>query len=167
MAEYDSPILPDCKVKPISLEDLAKYSNSEVIQVVYEEIGHDNMEIVSYGVQIIIINDYSGNFLPVFGISLSELTYHFGHTIGKMEGTTVLSSSISYFNALAGSWEPAIEHFNMSLIYKKSEDSFKDIEIDIDKECNINLSESLLKTIRDAVQTFKASKKERLHAAFK
>ena len=42
-----------------------------------------------------------------------------------MEGKTVLSSSISYFNAPAGNWEPAMEHFNMSLNYKKGEDEFK------------------------------------------
>jgi hypothetical protein len=127
VSSTDSPTIPGSKVKPISLEDFARYSDNEVIQVVHEELGNDNMEVVSYGVQIIIINDYSGNFLPVFGISLSELTYHFGLTQNKMEGHTVLSSSISYFNALAGSWEPAMEHSNLSLHYTKGEDEFKDI----------------------------------------
>ena len=117
MSDEDSPGLPNSKVKPISLTELANYSDTEVIQVVHEELGHDNMQVVSYGVQIIIINDYSGNFLPVFGISLSELFYQFGLTANKMEGKTVLSSSISYFNALAGSWEPAVEPFTMSLNY--------------------------------------------------
>ena len=164
----DSPCLPNSKVKPISLEDLTRYSDTEVIQVVHEELGHDNMQVVSYGVQMIIINDYCGNFLPVFGISLSELFYQFGLTSNKMEGKTVLSSSISYFNALAGSWEPAMEHFNMSLNYKKGEDEMKDIQIDVDKELNINMSESLLKTIRDAVETYKASKQEaQVHVVFK
>lgn len=42
-----------------------------MLQVVEEELGHDNMQVVSYGLQIIVINDYMGNYLPVFGVSVS------------------------------------------------------------------------------------------------
>ena len=43
MSDVDSPGLPNSKVKPISLAELANYSDREVIQVVHEELGHDNM----------------------------------------------------------------------------------------------------------------------------
>ena len=85
-----------------------------------------------------------------------------------MEGKTVLSSSISYFNALAGSWEPAVEGFTMSLNYQKGVNELKDIRIDLDRELNINLTESLLKTVRDSYEIFKAGRKlKKVHQAFR
>lgn len=36
------------------------------------------MQIVSYGVQLLVINDNKDNFLPVLGVQLSEFLYSFG-----------------------------------------------------------------------------------------
>ena len=73
------------------------------------------MQVVSYGLQFLVINDNGGNFLPVLGISLSELFYSYGLQAGNQLGKTNFSSSISYYNALAGSWEPAVENCSLSL----------------------------------------------------
>ena len=41
------------------------------------------MQVVSYGLQFLVINDNQGNFLPVLGISLSEFFYSFGLDAAK------------------------------------------------------------------------------------
>lgn len=71
------------------------------------------MEIVSYGLQFIVINDYMGNYLPVFGASVSQLNYQYGMTEQQKEGTTKLQLSSSYFNASSCCWEPIVELFDV------------------------------------------------------
>ena len=99
----------DIDLKVIQIDKLSKYSDQEVVQIVNEKDGNDNIQVVSYGMKVIFINDHQGNFLPVFGISLSQLFYHFGFEQDRMEGNTKLSSNMSYYNALVGTWEPIVE----------------------------------------------------------
>lgn len=108
------------------------------------------MQVVSYGLQIIIINDYMGNYLPIFGVSVSQLFYQYGMSTSVRTGNTNLQLSSSYFNAKQGCWEPIIEHFDVELLYNKQElhDS-KDISVNIQEELNLNVTESLLQTVRD------------------
>jgi len=54
--------------------------NTLILQI-EEEQGHDKMQVVSYGLQLLVINDNEGNFLPVLGISLSEFFYSFKTSI--------------------------------------------------------------------------------------
>ena len=103
----------------IGIANLQQYNDSKVLQVVEEELGHDNMQIVSYGVQFIIINDYMGNFMPVFGLSVSQLYYEFGMTLSKKQGNTKMQLSSSYFNATEGYWEPIVELFDVELVYQQ------------------------------------------------
>lgn len=58
------------------------------------------MQVVSYGLQFIVINDYKGNYLPVFGVSVSQLFYEFGMTTCAKDGSTKVQLSASYFNAM-------------------------------------------------------------------
>ena len=163
----------ESQMKLISVKDLKKFSSSEVFEVAPEELGNDQVSIVSYGLQIIFINDYQGNFLPIFGISVSEFFFQSGKTGQKMEGNTKLASSSSFFNAPIGAWEPVIEHFEVELVYKKEADGTKDIKIILGSELNVNLTESLLETIRDAIVSIRGTKtdkesrkEERVHRAF-
>ena len=48
----------ESQMKLISVKDLKKFSSSEVFEVAPEELGNDQVSIVSYGLQIIFINDY-------------------------------------------------------------------------------------------------------------
>ena len=105
-------------LRAIGIAQLQQYSDSKVLLVVEEELGHDNMEIVSYGLQFIVINDYMGNYLPVFGVSVSQLNYQYGMTVNEKEGTTKLQLSSSYFNAISCSWEPIVELFDVQMTYK-------------------------------------------------
>jgi hypothetical protein len=115
-----------------------------VLQIVEEELGQDNMQVVSYGLQFIVINDYMGNYLPVFGVSVSQLFYQFGMTANKMEGSTNLRSSASYFNAIEGSWEPIVELFDVEMHYTQGKDNCKDLRLDVKEELNLNVTECLL-----------------------
>ena len=76
--------------RAIEIAQLEKYDDHKVLEVVEEELGHDNIQIVSYGLQVIIINDYMGNYLPVFGVSVSQLFYQFGMSARLREGNTNL-----------------------------------------------------------------------------
>ena len=91
-----------------------------------------------------------GNHIPVFGVSVSQLFYQFGMTSAQREGNTKLQLSSSYFNAVEGSWEPIVELFEVELLYKKQElNNCKDIQLNIQDDLNLNLTESLMQTIRD------------------
>lgn len=65
------------QIKAIDLDKLNSYTDQEVIQVIKEEQDNDNdnLQVMSYGIQIMIINDNNGNFMPVLGMSLSEMFY--------------------------------------------------------------------------------------------
>ena len=64
---------------------------------------------------MLIINDIEGNFLPIMGVSLSELTYKLGTEEGGAKiGSTKLGLSMSFFNATACAWEPSIEQFSLN-----------------------------------------------------
>jgi len=78
-----------------------------------------------------------------------------------MEGNTKLASSSSFFNAPIGAWEPVIEHFEVELVYKKEADGTKDIKIILGSELNVNLTESLLETIRDAIVSIRGTKTDK------
>lgn len=72
---------------------------------------------------------------------------------------------MQYYNALAGSWEPAVEGFDLSLTMEIDSEGKKDIKIHlgerektkdgeiVDKDININLSEALFKTIADTLNS--------------
>ena len=141
-------------VKQIDIDRLNYFDDTEVIQVVQEEQGDDNIQVMSYGMQVMIINDNCGNFMPVLGLSVSEMCYQYGQVAGVKTGKTHFSCSLSYFNALAGCWEPAIEKFNVTLKNMVGRDQRKNFEVTMEKEININLTESLLKTLKDAYDSF-------------
>ena len=101
-----------------------------------------------------IINDNCGNFMPVLGTSISEMCYQYGLSEGVKTGKTSFSCSISYFNALAGSWEPVIEKFTVNLENITQRDGHRNFLVLLNKELNFNLTESLLKTIKDAYDCF-------------
>ena len=63
---------------------------------------------------------------------------------------------------LAGCWEPAIEKFNVIFQNNVELDGSKSIIATINKEININLTESLLKTIKDAHDSFKSANENSL-----
>ena len=117
------------------------------------------MQVVSYGLQFIIINDYRGNYLPVFGVSVSQLFYQFGMTVNEQSGNTNVQLSSSYFNAVEGSWEPILELLDVELLHKQegSKDN-KDIQLTVSEDMNINVTQSLLQTIRDTTQTIKTQR---------
>ena len=116
------------------------------------------MQVVSFGMQFIVINDYMGNYLPVFGVSVSQLTYNFGMTANKMEGNTNLRSSASYFNAIEGSWEPIIELLDIEMKYTKLKNDCKAFEIRVSEELNLNVTKCLLQTLRDTYQSIKTQR---------
>jgi hypothetical protein len=89
------------------------------------------MQVVSYGLQFIVINDYMGNYLPVFGVSVSQIFYSFGMTANKMEGSTNLRSSASYFNAIEGCWEPIVEMFDVKMTYARGKDNCTDLNLNV------------------------------------
>ena len=64
-----------------------------------------------------------------------------------------MALSISYFNAVACAWEPAVEKFTLKLdnqvAIMKTEYSMK-----IKENLCINVSESLLKTLADTSKSF-------------
>lgn len=62
-------------IRPVDLDKLNEYSDKEVIQVVREEQGDDSIQVMSYGLQLMLINDNCGNFMPVLGTSVSEMCY--------------------------------------------------------------------------------------------
>lgn len=66
----------------ISDQELGKYSSSDLVNLISSKVGKDTMQVVSYGLKVLVINDNKGNFLPVFGISLSEFFY----SVGLKEG---------------------------------------------------------------------------------
>ena len=72
-----------------------------------------------------------------------------------MAGNTKLSTNMSYYNALVGSWEPIIEQFEVELNLIKKDDGSKDISFKVDRDLNINITESLLKTMMDALRSMK------------
>lgn len=49
------------------------------------------MQIVSFGVQLLLINDNKENFLPVLGVQLSEFLYSFGMKNNVKVGKTQIS----------------------------------------------------------------------------
>lgn len=105
-----------------------------------------------------IINDNCGNFMPVLGTSISEMCYNYGLSQGVKKGKTSFSCSVSYFNGLAGSWEPVIEKFTVNLENITQSDGQKNFLVLLNKELNFNLTESLLKTIKDAYDCFVLAK---------
>ena len=128
--------------------------------------------------QLLVINDNFGNFLPVLGFSLSELSYSFREVDGIKTGSTQFTSSVNYFNALAGVWEPAVEQFRLNLKYEQNPDTSKtyrmelgqkkpenladaiDQEDDNDYEdplnmLNINLTEGLLRSCADTMESLR------------
>ena len=111
---------------------------------------------MSYGIQIMIINDNCGNFMPVLGTSISTMCYQYGLQNGIKTGKTSFSCSVSYFNAMAGCWEPTVEKFNVTLQNTHS-NGLKQILVTMDKEININITESLLKTLKDAHDSFNSA----------
>jgi len=148
-------------LRAISIAYLERYEDSKVLQVVEEELGHDNMQVVSYGLQFIMINDYMGNYLPVFGVSVSQLFYQSGMTTNFKEGNTHLQLSASYFNAKQGCWEPVVEHFDVEMLYNKQErNDFREVQLTVQEELNLNITESLLQTIRDTYQTISTQRTE-------
>lgn len=141
-------------IRSVDLDKLNQFSDNEVIQVVREETGDDSIQIMSYGLQLMIINDNCGNFMPVLGTSISEMCYQYGLTQGLKTGKTSFSCSVSYFNALAGSWEPVIEKFTVNLENITQRDGHRNFLVSLNKELNFNLTESLLKTTKDAYDCF-------------
>ena len=77
-------------------------------------------------------------------------------TANLREGNTDLQLSASYFNAMQGCWEPIVEHFAVEMLYSKQEKSdSKDVQLSVQEELNLNVTECLLQTIRDTYQTIK------------
>lgn len=65
-------------------------------------------------------------------------------TASKMEGSTNLRSSASYFNAIEGSWEPIVELFDVEMKYTKLRDNCKEFEFKVQEDLNLNVTKCLL-----------------------
>ena len=66
---------------------------------------------MSYGLNMILIDDNQGNFFPVLNLSLSDFQYESDSDDTQASGMTEFQSSVNYYNAEAGLWEPFIETF--------------------------------------------------------
>lgn len=92
--------------------------------------------------------------MPVLGASVSEMCYNYGASNGVKTGETTCSCAVSYFNGKAGCWEPAVEKFQVLLKNSMQADGKKTFTVRMDREININLTEGLLKTLKDAYDSF-------------
>jgi len=66
-----------------------------------------------------------------------------------MIGRTYLTASLSYYNTLAGRWEPAVEQVNMNFELTKGKVQTK-VCLKFEKEININCTEIFLQTLNSA-----------------
>ena len=72
--------------------------------------GENTMVLKSSGFQILIINDIEGNFLPIVGVSVFDIDCNQGTSTVPVIPSKI-GLSMSFFNAIACAWEPAIEKF--------------------------------------------------------
>ena len=89
---------------------------------------------------MLIINDIEGNYLPIMGVSISELFYDMEIKQNYKIGNTCFGLSMSFFNAIACAWEPAIEQFSLK-VKQEEADGSKAISLDIADTLSINLTE--------------------------
>lgn len=66
---------PDATKLHLSLQEAQNLSEPQLVSQIREESGLNQLQIVSYGFKILVINDSQQNFFPVIGISISELHF--------------------------------------------------------------------------------------------
>ena len=77
------------------------------------ERGADEIEVMSRGFKLIIINDRDSNFLPIVSLNGSpcRLIRQLDQQIQSMHAKLTLS--VNFFNVNIGRWEPALEIFRL------------------------------------------------------
>ena len=66
--EETGSFMGSANLRFVSKDDLQKYESKDLLEVIYEEKGNDSMQLLSSGLQVLIINDSSSNFLPVIQV---------------------------------------------------------------------------------------------------
>jgi len=78
--------------------------------------GIDQMQVVSHGIKLIIINDIDNNFLPVLSTNFSNFKVTMDSNVKQFCFWTDLTTSVNFFNVNIGVWEPFIEQFTMNIM---------------------------------------------------
>lgn len=100
---------------------------------------------MSYGLKIVVINDSMQNFFPVLGISISEFHYSSDQNETQKAGMTQFSSSVNYYHAEAGEWEPFVEQCRIHFtIMEEQVTNKRMLQCECQTPININISEKLI-----------------------
>eukprot|EP00347_Sterkiella_histriomuscorum_P000566 403375355 len=132
-----------------------------LLQAIKEERGVDQFQVVSYGLKVLIINDYLQNFFPVLGMSISEFHYSSDQNETQKAGITQFSSAINYYNAEAGEWEPFIETFKIHFtIMEEFKNQKRMMQCELPQSLSLNITEKLVKNLSNTYKSWLSSSDE-------
>lgn len=124
-------------------EDSPEEEEQKEVEGLIEET---KMDFECKSIELVVINEYQGNFLPMLMLLIERVGFNSDMTkIGesdKMKGSAGTAIRMQYFNAPVGIWEPAIEKFAIEVELLGNGKANKQI-IKIADALNINVSVGL------------------------
>lgn len=113
--------------------------------------GIDQIQVVSHGLKLIVINDSDNNFLPVLSTNFSNFKVQWDHNAKQSCFWTDLNSSINFFNVSIGVWEPFVEQFGVKLMVNQEVFAQKqNIQLTFTTPLNVNFTEQLVQNLYES-----------------
>ena len=113
--------------------------------------GIDQIQVVSHGLKLIVINDSDNNFLPVLSTNFSNFKVQWDHNAKQSCFWTDLNSSINFFNVSIGVWEPFVEQFGVKLMINQEVFAQKqNIQLTFTTPVNVNFTEQLVQNLYES-----------------
>ncbi|CDW82625.1 ph domain containing protein [Stylonychia lemnae] len=121
------------------------------LEIDYDKIEQRLKRIQSSGIQIVVINDYNNTFYPVISANIYNFLYKMQEEYDKKVGDTQIKGMVSYYNSIAGEWEPLIEKVKIQYL-SESQDQQTKILLQCRNDLNLNFTEQLMQTL---ISTYK------------
>mmetsp|Transcript_23179 Transcript_23179/g.22659 ORF Transcript_23179/g.22659 Transcript_23179/m.22659 type:complete len:230 (-) Transcript_23179:2589-3278(-) len=132
-----------------------------ILEIIQEEKGVDQLQVVSHGLKILVINDNMFNFFPVLEIVLSELSFSCDQNETQRAGQTSFSSMINFYNAEASEWEPFVETFKVFFSINDDQQSKRHIlQCEVPNQLSLNITETLISNLNDTYKSWQAISNE-------
>lgn len=154
----DDSISPESKeieaprTEVIHLED-EKDAKKKMLKHLWED-WLDDFKITSQGIQVVIINDAQGILVPALDFTIFGMACTMLKTPTVLQMVGQVSLGLQYFNPLPSKMEPVLEKFGLDFEVTMQENPQMAVILKSTETMNINVSDSMLKTIYGTTLTW-------------